>query len=119
MRNKDHNLPYAVYVGLDSFPALATVRHLASKGIPVIGIAQDKKDHNCKTNSVEDILYTNKSSEELIFTLEKLGKRLSQKAVLITGEEPNVLVVSRYRERLENYYHIIMPDKVCSGNSCR
>ena len=111
MKNKDHKLPYAVYVGLDSFPALATVRHLTSKGIPVIGIAQDRKDHNCRTNSVEKIIYTNKSSEELIFTLEKLGKRLSQKAVLITGEEPNVLVVSRYRERLENYYYIIMPEK--------
>lgn len=111
MKNKNQRLPYAVYVGLDSFPALATVRHLVSKGIPVIGIAQDRKDHNCKTNSVEEIIYTDKSNEELINTLEKLGKRFSQKAVLITGEEPNVLVVSRFRERLEKYFHIIMPDK--------
>ncbi|MGA8262920.1 MAG: hypothetical protein WB779_00600, partial [Ignavibacteriaceae bacterium] len=111
MNNKNHKLPYAVYVGLDSFPALATIRHLASKRIPVIGIAQDRKDHNCRTNSVEEIIYTNKSNEELIVTLEKLGERLSQKAVLITGEEPNVQVVSRYRERLEKYFHIIMPEK--------
>jgi D-aspartate ligase len=111
MKIKDKELPYVVYVGLDSFPALATIRHLSSKGIPVIGIAQDKKDHNCKTNSVKEIIYTDKSSEELIITLEKLGEKFSQKAVLITGEEPNVLVVSRYRERIDKYYHIIMPEK--------
>ena len=111
MKIKDKELPYAVYVGLDSFPALASIRHLSSKGIPVIGIAQDRKDHNCKTNSVQEIIYTEKSSEELIFSLEKLGKKFTQKAVLITGEEPNVLVVSRYRERIEKYYHIIMPEK--------
>jgi len=108
---KDSKLPYAVYVGLDSFPALASVRHLKSNGIPIIGIAQDKKDHNCKTNTVEEIIYTNKSTEDLIIVLEKLGKKFTQKAVLITGEEPNVLVVSRYRERLEKYYHLVMPDK--------
>jgi D-aspartate ligase len=111
MKIKDKVLPFAVYVGLDSFPALASVRHLASKGIPVIGIAQDRRDHNCKTNSVQEIVYTDKSSEKLIFSLEKLGKKFSQKAVLITGEEPNVLVVSRNRERIEKYYHIIMPEK--------
>jgi D-aspartate ligase len=111
MKTKDKELPYVVYVGLDSFPALAAIRHLSSKGIPVIGIAQDRKDHNCKTNSVQEIIYTEKSSEELIFALEKLGREFSQKAVLITGEEPNVLVVSRYRERIEKYYHIIMPEK--------
>ena len=111
MKKNDKTLPYAVYVGLDSFPALATIRHLTSKGIPVIGIAQDRKDHNCKTNAVEEIVYTDKSSEDLIFTLEKLGEKFSQKAVLITGEEPNVLVVSRFRGRLEKFYHIIMPEK--------
>jgi len=111
VNKKDNKLPYAVYVGLDSFPALASVRHLKSRGVPVIGVAQDKNDHNCKTNSVEEIIYTDKSSEDLIYSLEKLGKKFTQKAVLITGEEPNVLVASRYRERLEKYYHFVMPDK--------
>lgn len=111
MKKIKTTLPYAVYVGLDSFPALPSIRHLAKKGIPIIGIAQNPYDQNCKTNTIEKIIFTNKESDELVTTLENLGKTFSQKAVLFTGEEPNVLIVSRNRERLKKYYHIIMPEK--------
>lgn len=111
MKVENKEQPYAVYVGLDSFPALPSIRHLAKKGIPIIGIAQDPHDQNCKTNTVKEVIYTNTGNEELITTLEKLGKKFSQKAVLFTGEETNVIIVSRYRERLEKYYHIVMPEK--------
>ena len=107
----DLSLPFAVYIGLDSMPGLQTVRILARKGVPVIGVVENPKDHGCLTNVCKDIIYTNTSTEELITKLEELGKTLNQKAVLFTGQESNVLVVSRNRKRLEKYYYLIFPDQ--------
>lgn len=101
------NLPFAVYIGIDTMPGLQASRILSRKGVPVIGIAGDPTDHGCLTNSCHKIVYTNKENEELITTLIDIGKNLKQKAVLYTGQEKDVLIVSRNRDKLINYFHFV------------
>jgi predicted ATP-grasp superfamily ATP-dependent carboligase len=105
------NLPYAIYIGLDTMPGLQASRILARKGIPVIGITGDPKDHGCLTNTCHKIVCTDKESEQLITTLIDIGKSLKQKAVLFTGQEKDVLIVSKHRDKLKNYYHFAFPEQ--------
>jgi D-aspartate ligase len=88
---------------------LQTARILANKGIPVIGIAKDPKHYCCRTRVCDRILIADHGDENLIEALEKLGAQLTQKAVLYPCLDPNVFLVSKHRQRLENWYHIVLP----------
>jgi len=105
------NLPFAVYIGIDTMPGLQASRILSRKGVPVIGIVGDPTDHGCLTNTCHKIVSTNRENEELITTLIDIGKNLKQKAVLYTGQEKDVLIVSRNRDKLKNYYHFIFTEQ--------
>lgn len=105
------NLPFAVYIGIDTMPGLQASRILSRKGVPVIGIAGDRTDHGCLTNTCHKIVYTNKENDELITTLINIGKNLKQKAVLFTGQEKDVLIVSKNRDKIKDYYHFIFPEQ--------
>ena len=106
----NNNKAPAIIVGLDSMQGLQSARILASYGIPVIGLAEDKYDHGCHTNVCSEIIITRTEGEELVETLLNLGKRLNKKAVIFTCQEKNVYTVSKERDRLSAYYHIIFPD---------
>lgn len=105
------NLHFAVYIGIDTMPGLQASRILSRKGVPVIGIAGDPTNHGCLTNTCYKIVYTNRENEELITTLIDIGKNLKRKAVLYTGQEKDVLIVSRNRDKLKNYYHFIFTEQ--------
>ncbi len=102
--------PYAVLIGLDSLQGLQAARVLARRGVPVIGLARDPDDYHCRTNVCQRIFFTETETPELIDTLEALGPKLGPKAVLFPCEDANVLLVSKYRERLEPWYHILLPE---------
>jgi predicted ATP-grasp superfamily ATP-dependent carboligase len=89
--------------------ALQTARILAKRGVPVISIAKDPKYHACRTWVCKDIIYANTENNELIGVLKDLGKKLIKKAVLYPCQDINVLLVSKYRNELKNYYHVILP----------
>ena len=101
--------PCAIIIGLDSMQGLQTARILAKRGVPVVSIAKDPKYHACRTRVCKDIVYANTENYDLIEVLKNLGKKLSKKAVLYPCQDNNVMLVSQYRNELENYYHIIMP----------
>jgi len=108
MQNKQK--PYAVVLGLDHINGIQTVRLLANHRIPIIGIAKDP-DHYCvRTRLCEKILFTDTSSEALIDSLVQIGPTLGQKAVLYPCTDAIVSLVSMFRERLEPWYHIILPE---------
>ena len=88
---------------------IQTARILASRKVPVIAIATDPKHHCCRTRVCEKILFANTRNEEFISTLENLGPQLSQKAVLFPCQDANVLLISRHRQILESWYHIVLP----------
>ncbi len=102
--------PYAVVIDLDEINGLQTSRILAQRGVPVIGIARDPKHYACRTNSCERIIFTDTKNEELIQTLERLGSKLDQKAVLFPCEDMSVLLISQHRQLLENWFHIALPE---------
>lgn len=107
---KFHDSPAAVLIGLDSMQGLQAARVLASRGVRVIAIARSRNHDACRTNVCQRILFTDTRSEVLIDALAALGKSLSQKAVLFPCEDANVLLISRHRERLEEWFHIALPD---------
>jgi predicted ATP-grasp superfamily ATP-dependent carboligase len=102
--------PYAVVVYIDSAVGLQTARILASRGVPVIGIARNYSDFFCRTNVCEKIIIRDTSSGDLIEFLSILGRNFSQKAVLIPCNDWVVLDVSLYREILDVSYHVVLPE---------
>ncbi len=108
--NKGRERPYAIVIGLDSLNGIQTARILARHKIPVVAIAKDPKHHGCRTRVCERILLSDTKSEEFINTLVALAPRLRQKAVLFPCTDMNVLLISRNRKRLEEWYHVILPD---------
>jgi predicted ATP-grasp superfamily ATP-dependent carboligase len=82
---------------------------LARHQVPVIALAADPHHYGCRTNVCKEIIIADTESEQLIQTLATLGPKLDQKAVLFPCEDANVLLVSRHRQRLEAWYHIVLP----------
>ncbi|MHA2406142.1 MAG: carboxylate--amine ligase, partial [Candidatus Hermodarchaeia archaeon] len=101
--------PYAVVVGLDSLNGIQCTRILAERNIPVIAIAKDPQHYGCRTKLCDRILFANTTNDDFILSLEKLGPKLVQKAVLFPCIDMSVLLVSQHRKRLENLYHIALP----------
>jgi predicted ATP-grasp superfamily ATP-dependent carboligase len=104
----NHRAP-AVLIGLDSLQGLQAARLLARHKVPVIALAADPHHYGCRTNVCKEVIITDTESEQLVQTLETLGRKLDQKAVLFPCEDANVLLVSRHRQRLETGYHIVLP----------
>jgi D-aspartate ligase len=103
-------LPYAFVIGLDCITGLQTARLLARHKIPIIALARDTKHFCCQTKVCEKIVQANTASEELIQVLEQLGPGLDQKAVLFPCTDMSVLTISRHRDRLAGWYHVVLPE---------
>jgi len=101
--------PPAVVVGLDCITGLQTARILAGHGAPVVALARDRSHYCARTRVCEQILEADIGSEGLIQTLEALGPELKQKAVLYPCTDMSVLLISRNRERLREWYHVVLP----------
>jgi len=101
--------PYAVVIGLDSMQGLQAARILASRRVPVIAVSDDPKHPGCRTKVCRHMIFAETGDDRLISTLEILGPRFRHKAVLFPCEDTNVLLVSRHRERLQRWYHIVLP----------
>ena len=107
---RDKQKPYAIVIGLDCIQGLQSARILASRQIPVIGIAKNPNYYSCKTNVCEKILITNTGNNELADMLAELGPKFSSKPVLFACQDKNVLIVAQNQHRLQQWYHIILPD---------
>jgi predicted ATP-grasp superfamily ATP-dependent carboligase len=107
---RESQQPYAIVIGLDGMNGLQAARVLARRQVPVIAIAKDPKRHPSRTRVCETILFANTENEDFLETLEILGPRLKQKAVLFPCNDMNVAIVSRHRQRLEQWYHVMLPE---------
>lgn len=106
----EHKKPFAIVIGLDHVNGIQTARLLARRNVPVIGVAKDPKHYCCRTRVCNRIVFTDTTTDSLIDALEELGPTLGEKAVLFPCMDPQVLLVSRHRRRLEPWYHVILPD---------
>lgn len=100
--------PHAVVVGLDHLNGVQTARILARRGVPVIGVANDRGHYCCKTRVCERIVFLG-AGEALVAALEELGRTLPDKAVLVPCTDMHVLLLSRYRDRLEPWFQLVLP----------
>ncbi len=107
----DSQLPNAIVIGLDCMTGIQTARILAGHGVPVIAIASDPEHYCAKTRVCERILTADTKSEAFIDTLLTLGPTLAQKAVLVPCTDMSVLLISRHRRRLTEWYHVSLPDE--------
>ena len=105
----DRPQPYAIIIGLESMQGLQAARILARRKVPVLAIAKDSKHNNCLTNVCREIIFADTTTGELITTLRSLGPKLRQKAVLFPCEDTSVLLISRNREKLSDWYHVVLP----------
>ncbi len=101
--------PHAIVIGLESIVGLQTARILKRRGVPVIAITEDLSSYCCRTNSCEQIIATQASSDGVIGVLEELARSLSEKPVLYPCTDMSVLCISRNRQRLEDDYHVLLP----------
>lgn len=100
--------PRAVIIGLESMQGLQAARILADRGVPVVAVADDERHFCCRTRSCERIVFIRNG---LMNTLKNLGGELPQRAVLFPCTDESVLLVSRNRDLLRKYYHIVLPEQ--------
>ena len=82
---------------------------LVQHNVPVIAIASNRRHRSSRTRVCKEILFADTGTEEFIQVLEMLGPKLNQKAVLFPCYDESVLLVSRFRQRLEKWYQVILP----------
>jgi predicted ATP-grasp superfamily ATP-dependent carboligase len=101
--------PLAVVVGLDCVTGLQTARLLASRGVPVLGIAADPRHFGARTGVCQQVLVADTAKDDFVDLLERLGPSLPHKAVLYPCTDLSVMSISRERERLSPWYEVLLP----------
>lgn len=102
--------PPAVVIGLDTITGLQTARILAARGVPVIGLTNDRRHYASRTRACRQLVQADLSSRDLIDALVRLGPGLESRAALIACTDLTVLMISEHRERLAPWFHIALPD---------
>ena len=103
------NLPYVVVIDIDHINGLQTARIFAERKIPVIGIADKLKNYPARTRVCEKIVQANTRSNELADKLISIAEIFNEKPLLVPSQDNSVLIVSRNRKKLEQYYKIALP----------
>jgi predicted ATP-grasp superfamily ATP-dependent carboligase len=102
--------PAAVVVGLDCITGLQSTRIFAARGVPVIGVAADKRHYCARTRLPIEIVRAPLRGEALIDALVALGGRLDRPAVLVPCTDAAVLAISAGRDRLAGAFRFVLPD---------
>lgn len=101
----------AVVIGLDCITGLQTARILARHGVAVIALATDLRHFACRTRVCRRIIEADTGSVELVDALTGVGPLLEAKAVIYPCTDLSVLLVSRHRNLLAPWYHVVLPDQ--------
>jgi predicted ATP-grasp superfamily ATP-dependent carboligase len=108
MRQKDQ-ASAAIIIGLDSLNGLQTARLLAARGVPVIGIAKDRRHPFARTRVCEEVWEADTGGTGFVERLIAEGPRLGAPAVLVPCQDMGVLHCSRHREALAPWYRMVLP----------
>lgn len=102
----------AVVIGLDCITGLQTARILASRGVPVVGIACERKHFACRSRAVHRLISSPTAGEPLLAALHELAGDLAatRLAVLFPCTDAAVTTLSAARERLDARYRLLLPD---------
>jgi predicted ATP-grasp superfamily ATP-dependent carboligase len=101
--------PPAIIIGLDSLNGLQTARLLAARGVPVIGIAKDRRHPFAQTRVCREVWEADTGGEGFVERLIAEGPALGGPAVLVPCQDMGVFFCSSQRERLAPWYRIVLP----------
>lgn len=101
-----------VVTPLDDHMGLDIARALASRGIPVYGVDSDANVPGRFSRYVHSVRSPDPHEDEQGFVrfLQELGGRLGARAVLYPLSDRHVLLTSRHRAALQEFYEFVMPD---------
>jgi predicted ATP-grasp superfamily ATP-dependent carboligase len=103
--------PAAVVVGLDNITGLQSARILADRGVPVYGIAANRRHFGARTNACVEVIESRLSGDELVQTLRELAPRIGpDPAVLFPCTDGAVWHVSNRRADLLDLYRLPLAD---------
>ena len=108
------NIPIpAVVTPLDEHMGLDIARALHKRGIPVYGLDHDKSAVGKYSKACKLILSPDpqKETDDYLKFLVAFAQELGCKPVLYPLSDEHVLVISRHREMLQDYYEFVMPTK--------
>jgi D-aspartate ligase len=96
----------AVVVGLDNITGLQTARILSQRGVPVVGVAADRRHFGARTNACVEVLESPLAGDPLIACLRALGQRLGRPAVLVPCTDGAVWSLSERRDEVNDLFHL-------------
>jgi D-aspartate ligase len=101
----------AVVTPLDEHMGLDIARSLGKRGIPVYGVDSDPKAPGRFSKYIRFVQGPDphESETEYVQFLLDLGGRLGERAVLYPLSDRHVLIASRHRARLQEYFEFVMP----------
>jgi D-aspartate ligase len=107
----EHRAP-AVVTPLDEHMGLDIARALGKRGIPVYGVDSDQSAPGRQSKYVRFVHGPDphKGETEFVHFLRELGGQLGERAVLYPLSDRHVLIVSRHRAALQEFYEFVMPD---------
>ncbi|HML94526.1 MAG TPA: carboxylate--amine ligase [Thermodesulfobacteriota bacterium] len=100
----------AIVIKLDSITGLDTARILSGYGIPVYGIADDRRHYCTKTGACRGVFFTDTSGDGLVGMLLDLAAKFKSKPVLFPCSDESVRLISARRETLREFYNFVIPD---------
>jgi predicted ATP-grasp superfamily ATP-dependent carboligase len=104
----------AIITPLDEHMGLDIARSLARHNIPVFGIDSESHIPGQYSKYCEYIQCPspkNENNSDYVQFLIELGRAFDRKPVLYPLSDMHVLICSKHREILQEYYHYVMPEK--------
>jgi len=101
----------ALVIGLEQITGLNTVRSLHREGVPTIAITSQPRSALSRSNMCKKIYCEDVNGNQLIETLQLLGKYIKNKPVLMPTSDTQVELISNHRELLLDDFLFYLPEK--------
>jgi D-aspartate ligase len=101
--------PPVVIVGLDCPTGLQTSRVFASRGIDVIGLANNAKHPCARTRSSSRVIEVPTGNGALVESLVRLGTQLGERPVLVPCTDLAVLELAKHQKEMRMLYRFAVP----------
>ncbi len=102
----------AVIIGADA-NGLGTIRSLGKASVPVFVLDDDMRRPGMHSRYARPVVVSAMSGPALVDGLLTLRARLDHRPVLFMTSDAQVRTVSEYRSRLEDAFHLRLPDHSC------
>jgi predicted ATP-grasp superfamily ATP-dependent carboligase len=94
---------------------LGLVRSLGREGVKVVFVTENRDAHSLSSRYVEKVIFVDSfrdDSQGVIDRLIEYSKSQKNKPVLFPTADPDLELVSKCRDQIEDYYHFTMPSEV-------